>query len=90
MSRVAGCYPNGGWFNKVDVSLRVTKAAKCGQGIHHSESDGYYESQSTAIGPSPNGGWFNKVDVTLRVTKAAKCGQGIHHSESDGYYESAK
>jgi|GEM_PF-5467722 len=41
-----GPSPNGGWFNKVDVTLRVTKAAKCGQGIHHSESDGYYESQS--------------------------------------------
>jgi len=37
-------------FDKVDVILRVTKTAKRGLGIHHSESDVYYKRKSTAIG----------------------------------------
>ena len=40
----------GSRSDKVELTLRVTKAAKRDLGNHHSESDGYYKRRSTAIG----------------------------------------
>ena len=40
------CVLNPSDFDKVDVTLRVTKAAKRGLGIHHSESHGYYKRKT--------------------------------------------
>ena len=40
-------------FHKVDVTLRVSQAAKRAPDIHHSESDGYFNRKVITIGLVP-------------------------------------